>query len=115
MIYIDQPSTTGFSYSIPVPGYYSGIKQQYAASVQLPNNSSCPDYAEDTCGTYSQYLISSLTNSTDSSANNFWLVLQGFMGAFPQYSRGSFHFTTESYGGHYAPVYNESVYATCVC
>jgi carboxypeptidase C (cathepsin A) len=29
------------------------------------------------------------------------------MGAFPQYSRDAFNFATESYGGHYAPVFNE--------
>jgi carboxypeptidase C (cathepsin A) len=35
-----------------------------------------------------------------------WKTLQGFMGAFPQYSRNGFSFTTESYGGHYGPVFN---------
>ena len=29
------------------------------------------------------------------------------MGAFPQYSREEYIFTTESYGGHYGPVFNE--------
>lgn len=29
------------------------------------------------------------------------------MGAFPQYSQNGFVFTTESYGGHYAPIFNE--------
>ena len=36
-------------------------------------------------------------------------TLQGFMGAFPQYSRKGFHFATESYGGHYGPVINEYI------
>ena len=29
------------------------------------------------------------------------------MGAFPQYSRSGFYFTTESYGGHYGPIFND--------
>lgn len=35
-----------------------------------------------------------------------WRTLQGFMGAFPQYSRSDFNFATESYGGHYGPIFN---------
>jgi carboxypeptidase C (cathepsin A) len=36
-----------------------------------------------------------------------WKTLQGFMGAFPQYSANGVHFATESYGGHYGPLFNE--------
>jgi carboxypeptidase C (cathepsin A) len=35
-----------------------------------------------------------------------WKTLQGFMGAFPEYARNGFNFATESYGGHYGPVFN---------
>ncbi|EPS25504.1 hypothetical protein POX_c03886 [Penicillium oxalicum] len=103
MLFIDQPTTVGLSYSIPVPGY-----KDNGAIIQLPNNT-CPDYAEGTgtCGTYSKADIGLVPNSTQGAAPNMWKTLQGFMGAFPQYSRNGFSFTTESYGGHYGPVFNE--------
>ncbi|APA10658.1 hypothetical protein SS1G_12499 [Sclerotinia sclerotiorum 1980 UF-70] len=106
MLYIDQPSQVGFSYSIPVNGY---VDPSSGAIVTLPN-ATCPDYAQDwDCGTYS-YANESLTvNSTHAGAPGFWKTLQGFMGAFPEYSRNGFHFATESYGGHYGPIYNEYI------
>lgn len=48
-------------------------------------------------------------NTTANAAENFWLTLQGFMGAFPQYSRQGFHFSSESYGGHYGPIFNDFI------
>ncbi|GLA13373.1 hypothetical protein AnigIFM62618_010362 [Aspergillus niger] len=106
MLYIDQPVQTGFSYSIPVPGYVDSSTDNVIA---LPSPA-CPDYAADmSCGTYSYPNVSLTANSTDNAAPNFYRALQGFMGAFPQYSRETFHFTTESYGGHYGPVFNEYI------
>lgn len=106
MLYIDQPVQTGFSYSIPVPGYVDSSTDNVIA---LPSPV-CPDYAADmSCGTYAYPNVSLTANSTDNAAPNFYRALQGFMGAFPQYSRETFHFTTESYGGHYGPVFNEYI------
>ena len=107
-LFIDQPTTVGLSYSIPVPGY-----KDNGAIIQLPNNT-CPDYAEGTgtCGTYSKADIGLVPNSTQGAAPNMWKTLQGFMGAFPQYSRNGFSFTTESYGGHYGPVFNGKTIAS---
>ncbi|KAI0539007.1 Alpha/Beta hydrolase protein [Xylaria digitata] len=104
MLFIDQPSQVGFSYSEPVPGIKSD-----AGIVVLPD-AVCPDYApEGSCGTYAYPNITLTANSTPNAAPNFWKTLQGFMGAFPQYSRNGFHFATESYGGHYGPIFNEYI------
>jgi carboxypeptidase D len=76
----------------------------------LPN-AICPDYKQSlgTSGTYS-YANENLT-ATHDAAPNFYRVLQGFMGAMPQYSRSGFHFSSESYGGHYGPIFNEYIEA----
>lgn len=104
MLFVDQPTDTGFSYSYPVPGY---MDPTTGYIMTLPNNS-CPDYAAQFgCATYSYANTSLTANSSDAAAPNFWKTVQGFMGAFPQYSRNEFIFTTESYGGHYGPIFNE--------
>lgn len=107
MIFIDQPATTGLSYTKLVPGY---VDPSTESLVVLPNQT-CPEYAQayGTCGTYSAPNVTLTANSTESAAKNFYRTLQGFMGAFPQYSREDFHFATESYGGHYGPVFNEYI------
>ena len=102
MLFVDEPATVGFSYTIPVPGF----ADDDGNVITLPDNN-CPDYAGDTCGTWDIPDPTLTVNSTPNAAPNFWRTLQGFMGAFPQYSRNGFHFTTESYGGHYGPVFNE--------
>ncbi|KAF2099509.1 alpha/beta-hydrolase [Rhizodiscina lignyota] len=106
MIFIDQPTQVGFSYSEPVPAY---ISPDSGDIVQLPDNT-CPDYASDwSCGTYSYPNITLTANSTTNAAPYLWKALQGFMGAFPQYSREGFVFATESYGGHYGPTFSEYI------
>lgn len=93
MLFIDHPTQVGFSYSIPVPGYTDGISGQVTT---LPDTK-CPDYAKEwACGTYSYFNESLTANSTPAAAPSMYKTLQGFMGAFPQYSRKDFFFATES-------------------
>ncbi|KAF1984927.1 putative serine carboxypeptidase [Aulographum hederae CBS 113979] len=106
MIFIDQPTQTGFSYSIPVPGY---TDPNSGDIVTLPNNT-CPDYATDWgCGTYSYPNVTLTANTTLNAAPRFWSTLQGFLGAFPQYAGNPVFFSTESYGGHYGPVFSNYI------
>ncbi|KIW96126.1 uncharacterized protein Z519_03193 [Cladophialophora bantiana CBS 173.52] len=104
MIFIDQPTQVGLSYSSPVPGYED---PNSGYLVELPGNT-CPEYASDwSCGTYSYWNESLTANNTPATAPNMWKTLQGFMGVFPQYAREGINFATESYGGHYAPLMSE--------
>lgn len=106
MLYIDQPTQTGFSYSIPVPGY---VDPDTGDIIELPDNT-CPDYAQNlSCGTYSYPDLTLTANSTGNAAPNFWKTLQGFMGVFDRYTHNGVHLTTESYGGHYGPIYGEYI------
>ncbi|RAL58429.1 hypothetical protein DID88_005134 [Monilinia fructigena] len=106
MLYIDQPTQVGFSYSTPVNGY---VDPNTGYISTLPD-AICPDYAQgSSCGTYSYGNQSLTANNTLAGAPNFWKTVQGFMGAFPQYSRNGFNFATESYGGHFGPIYNQYI------
>jgi carboxypeptidase C (cathepsin A) len=107
MLFIDQPTQVGFSYSVPVPGYKTSAS---SSRFTVLSNATCPPTAA-ACGTFSRPDLNLTANSTANAAPNFWKTLQGFMGAFPQYSRNDFHFATESYGGHYGPVFNAYIEA----
>lgn len=109
MIFIDHPSQVGFSYSKPVSAYVDSTSSD-SFIIQLPEGS-CPDYAAatGTCGTYSYPNETDTANTTANAAPSMWKTLQGFMGAFPQYSRNEFNFATESYGGHYGPIFNKYI------
>ena len=104
MLFIDHPAQTGFSYSVPIPAYLTDNGEVQ----QLPNET-CPENYTDSCGTLSLPDVGYTVNSTANAAPSFWKTVQGFMGALPQYSRHGFHFTTESYGGHYGPVFSEYI------
>ena len=105
MLYIDQPTQVGFSYSIPIPAYVDTHSEDI---IELPDNK-CPDYALSTCGTYSLPNISLTATSADTAAPSLWAALQGFMGAFPQYSQNQFNLASESYGGQYGPIFSEYI------
>ena len=105
MLYIDQPTQTGFSYSVPVPGYRDPNKGKI---ITLPDNN-CPDFANGTCGTFSSRNATLTANSTMAAAGPFWSTLQGFMGVFPQYSKNGLNIAGESYAGHYVPVFSDYI------
>jgi hypothetical protein len=91
MLFIDEPVGVGFSYTEALNGYNNG-----ADFIALPPNSTCPEYAAQygSCLTTSYHNATLTANSTAAAAPNMWKALQGFMGAFPQYSRHGFHFTS---------------------
>lgn len=94
----DEPVGVGFSYAKAEPGY---MNPNYGSNIVGLPSTDCPDYAQpyDTCGTYSLPNVTTTPNTTQGAAPKFWKAVQGFLGAFPQYARDDFHFTSESYGG----------------
>lgn len=102
----DQPAQVGFSYSTPIPGYQGNGG---GSLVELPSND-CPEHVSH-CGTYSYPSVIDTANSTINAAPKMWRTLQGFLGVaqFQKYHQNGFNFATESYGGHYGPVFNEYI------
>ena len=92
MIFIDQPAGVGFSYTKPVPGVINTTTYEVTT---LPNDN-CPHEDTGFCGTFSDPNAKNTETTTAATAPAFWATLQGFMGAFPQYSRHGFNFATES-------------------
>ncbi|KAE9967513.1 hypothetical protein EG328_008164 [Venturia inaequalis] len=101
MLFIDQPSLTGLSYSRP----QAGCINDDGDIGPIGPNSTCP--SGSTPGTFSRNPTDLSEMSTPQAATLLYKVLQGFMGAFPQYSKRGVILATESYGGHYGPVFAE--------
>jgi carboxypeptidase C (cathepsin A) len=100
VLYIDQPTHTGFSYSKTVPVSFSALGTKQLSS-QV-----CPKWASK-CGTLSKGEKTATASTTPGAAPNFWKTVQGFMGVFPKYARKEIIFATESYGGRYGPIFSE--------
>ncbi|TDZ49572.1 Carboxypeptidase S1-like protein B [Colletotrichum trifolii] len=101
LLFVDQPATVGFSYTNLVNGT---INPKTAEIV--PQKCTL---ADPRCGTYSSMDISLTPNSTADAGKVFYSVMQGIMGAFPQYTSNGVHITGQSYGGHYAPVFADFI------
>ncbi|OBR11257.1 Carboxypeptidase S1 [Colletotrichum higginsianum IMI 349063] len=97
LLFVDQPATVGFSYTTLV----NGTVNPKTAEI-IPQQCTL---ADPRCGTYSSMDISLTPNSTTEAAKVFYQVMQGIMGAFPQYTSNGVHITGQSYGGHYAPIF----------
>ncbi|WFC99569.1 carboxypeptidase D [Malassezia yamatoensis] len=102
MLFIDQPVTTGFSYSKVGPVVYN---TESGSVVRKLDSNLCPTNLtrHEACATFSLPDQSNPPTSTKQVPPAVWKTIQGFLGAFPDYANASLHLTTESYGGHFAP------------
>ncbi|KAL0933593.1 carboxypeptidase S1 [Colletotrichum truncatum] len=101
LLFVDQPATVGFSHTTLVNGT---INPKTAEIIPQQCTS-----ADPRCGTYSSMDISLTPNSTSEAGKVFYQVMQGIMGAFPQYTANGVHITGQSYGGHYAPIFADYI------
>ncbi|KAM0806285.1 Alpha/Beta hydrolase protein [Usnea florida] len=114
ILYVDQPNQAGFSFDTPTNGslnLFTSIVSEPASNAP----SGQPSYTFLN-GTFSSNNDSSTANTTQIAAHAIWHMLQGFLGAFPQYNPGTYSNSTkpgavgvnlfaESYGGKYGPAF----------
>ncbi|KAK1979188.1 Alpha/Beta hydrolase protein [Colletotrichum cereale] len=101
LLFVDQPATVGFSYTTLV----NGTVNPKTAEI-VPKQCTL---ADPMCGTYSSMDVSLTPNSTVEAAKVFYQVMQGVMGAFPQYTKNGVHINGQSYGGHYVPIFADYI------
>ncbi|KAK6080636.1 serine carboxypeptidase [Seiridium cupressi] len=108
MLFIDQPNQVGFSYDTPTNGSLDLLTNEvYVPPENRPN--SRPDNLFLN-GTFSSMNANNTANTTETAALAIYHMLQGFLGAFPQYSppdSGSLgvNLFAESYGGKFGPAF----------
>ncbi|TVY94266.1 Carboxypeptidase S1-like protein A [Lachnellula willkommii] len=107
ILYIDQPNQVGFSYDTPTNGSLDLLTSDlYTPPQVLPKSQSANTFMN---GTFNTLNRNNTANTTEIAAMAIWHMLQGFLGAFPQYRPNStavgVHLFAESYGGKYGPAF----------
>ncbi|TVY38683.1 Carboxypeptidase S1-like protein [Lachnellula subtilissima] len=107
ILYIDQPNQVGFSYDTPTNGSLDLLTSDIYTPPQVIPNSQPTDTFMN--GTFNTLNLNNTANTTEIAAMAIWHMLQGFLGAFPQYMPNStsvgVHLFAESYGGKYGPAF----------
>ncbi|KAF6842972.1 carboxypeptidase s1 [Colletotrichum musicola] len=110
MLFIDQPNQVGFSYDTPTNGSMDLFNANQSTPPQpVPSGQPPITFLN---GTFSSLNASNTANTTETAAMAVWHLLQGFLGAFPQYnppnsSALGINLFAESYGGKYGPVFSD--------
>lgn len=114
ILFIDQPNQVGFSYDTRT----NGSMNLLTGEIEYPPTSVPPNQPTNSFlnGTFNSGNGNATANTTDIAAHLIWHMLQGFLGAFPQYNPGTRSNSTivgpvgvnlfaESYGGHFGPAF----------
>lgn len=107
ILYIDQPNQVGFSYDTPTNGSLDLLTDDlYTPPQVLPTSQPADTFMN---GTFSSLNQNNTANTTELAGMAIWHMLQGFLGAFPEYRPNStavgVHLFAESYGGKYGPAF----------
>ncbi|PBP27956.1 serine carboxypeptidase [Diplocarpon rosae] len=108
MLFIDQPNQVGFSYDTPTNGSLDLLTSDlYTPPQVLPTSQPASTFMN---GTFSSLDVNNTANTTEIAGMAIWHMLQGFLGAFPEYGPNSsatmgVHLFAESYGGKYGPAF----------
>ncbi|ORY13097.1 Alpha/Beta hydrolase protein [Clohesyomyces aquaticus] len=112
MLFIDQPTQTGFSYDDAVNGTLNAWKGTWTEPAGPASNPAWIYYN----GTFPSGRSYNTQNTSIIAASASWHFLQGFLSAFPKYNPGTRPNSTtteptgvnlfaESYGGQYGPAF----------
>ena len=105
---ISQPNQVGFSYDTPTNGSIDLLTSDlYTPPQVLPSSQPSTTFMN---GTFSSLNANNTANTTEIAGMAIWHMLQGFLGAFPEYGPNSsttmgVHLFAESYGGKYGPAF----------
>ena len=116
VLYVDQPSEVGFSYDVLTNGSLNLLNDAFTMPpTSVPANQTAYSFLN---GTFTSGNANNTANTTQIAAQAIWHMLQGFLGAFPQYNPGlqpnssiyddgvvGVNLFVESYGGKYGPAF----------
>ncbi|KAK3343060.1 Alpha/Beta hydrolase protein [Neurospora tetraspora] len=110
MLFVDQPNQVGFSYDTPTNGSLDLTTGMSSPDMHLPDGLPPSLFLN---GTFSSSNIQNTANTTQNAAMAVYHLLQGFLSTFPEYvpdknSPLGVNLFTESYGGHYGPVFADT-------
>ncbi|KAL1965533.1 hypothetical protein VTN77DRAFT_5616 [Rasamsonia byssochlamydoides] len=117
LLFIDQPNQVGFSYDVLRNGSLNLLSEEHSfPPADVPSGQPAYTFLN---GTFSSNSTESTANTTAIAAGAAWHIVQGFLGAFPQYNPAQYpsstnqsqtapvgiNLFTESYGGKYGPAF----------